>query len=170
MITLLPEWREAHENRIERRTRRAAGAHIDRRGEWQVFATLTFPPDFRTREGHIWFRNYCRAMAKKNGEHLDVAWAWGSQKNETIHFHALFKTRDSSSRVLVPNDFDGVRWPGHVLVEPPTDQKKAADYMAKWKHDLWEVNVICPRKKACKKPRCRVAPFPWPTVDELMTR
>lgn len=169
-MSLLPVWQEANENKLNRESRQAAGQFIHTFGNWQIFITLTFNQDVSESWAHKRFHEYCRKVAKRFSEHIDIAWCWGPQASGRIHFHALLKTRLDSLRTLSQRDFWGIKWPGNIKFDPPRDQEKSSCYLARREHHVWEINVACPKPPPCKRPgvSCSVARNPWPKPEELM--
>lgn len=139
---------------------------IRRRASWLFFGTLTYRDDVRAVEAGHHFRRFLRIVAKHYGCHVDIAWGEESQERGAQHHHLLLAPRceGRGPPQLSARDLELLWRMSHpctglsrfVKYDPGGD---AALYVAR--HEVWDVNVACPRWRTCKRTYCRFAPSPW---------
>jgi hypothetical protein len=116
------------------------------------------------------FRKFLRGVAKLYGGHVKVAWGEEHQERGVFHHHFLSEgmptgtAGESPSRPTVDALLELWSY-GDAKIEQyvpnPSDPYHGAElYLAK--HRNWDVDVACPRFRACKrKDGCKVAHSHW---------
>ena len=146
----------------------ATADFIRQRANWEFYVSLSYVNEVRAPLAARHFQRFLRSVAKRYGTHVDVAWGEEEQERGAYHHHALLAQRRIESRFETPkvttHDLDTL-WrfthssTGHARVVRYKPWRGAAYYMAR--HQNWDINVACPRRPACRRTRCIVAPSAW---------
>ncbi len=133
----------------ELRLKRATGAFIQSKANWDWFVTLTYPDDCVTPyRVEVDLRKWLGVLAKLSKSHVVCAFGIEEQIRGALHAHALVGFEEPGSG---PSTRAGaVAWVhGEALVELYESGKGAPWYLAK--KGRWGIMSACPRGRS----RCR---------------
>lgn len=135
----------------------------------EFYGTLTYRKEVKEDQAKKIFREFRRDVAKLYGTHLRVAWGEEYQGRNVFHHHFLVAGIPAETTTALPRvtaaDLCALWKHGVSKIEQYDPERSdpyhgAALYLAK--HENWDVDVACPRLRACKrKDGCKVARSIW---------